>query len=95
MCGTIVHTQAKEFITKTGTRATIRTGQYALKIGDPRQETDYGQLLHWTTGKDLVGGGQELLERHSETVEAPIEVLKETLDSKKARYGLSPRQSRY
>ena len=89
MGGTIIHTQAKEFIAKSGTKRTRTTGQYAPKIGGLRQETDYVQFLHWTTEVGLEQGNQELLRKQSKTVEAPIKGLKEKLESKKARYGLS------
>ena len=89
MGGTIIHTQAKEFIAKSGTKRTRTTGQYAPKIEGLRQETDYGQFLHWTTEAGMDQGNQELLGKQSKTVEALVKVLKETLDSKKARHGLS------
>ena len=89
MGGTIIHTQAKEFIAKSGTKRTRTTGQYAPKIEGLRQETDYGQFLHWTTETGMDQGNQELLGKQSKTVEALVKVLKGALESKKARYGLS------
>ena len=85
MGGTIIHTQAKEHIVKTGKKRTGTTVQYAPKTGKPREEADYGQFLHWTTET----GRQELLKRQDGTVERLIKVLTKSLDSKAARDGLS------
>ena len=71
MGGTIIHTQAKDFIVKTKKTRTGITGQYAPKTGKPRAETDYGQFLHWTSETDR----QELLKRQNHTVEELVKVI--------------------
>ena len=85
MGGTIIHTQAKEFIAKSAKNRSSATSRYAPKIGKPRKETDYGQFLHWTTRTDSL----ELVNKQSGTVEELVKVLSQELDSKTALHGLS------
>lgn len=85
MGGTIIHTQAKEYIATTDKKRPKTTGQYAPKTRKPREETDYGQFLHWTTGT----GREELLKGQGNTVEKLVKVISKMLDSKTARHGLS------
>ena len=85
MGGTIIHTQAKEFIAKTGKNRSSATSRYGPKIGKSRKETDYDQFLHWTTRTDCL----ELVKKQSDTVEELIKVLSQELDSKTGLHGLS------
>ena len=87
MGGTIIHTQAKEFIAGTGKKRT--TGRYGPKIRDTKQEIDDSRFLHWTTGIGEEKNDFGLLRKQSNMVEALVILLKKTLASPKTPYGLS------
>ena len=88
MGGTIIHTISKDAVSGTGEGKGI--GHYGPRTRRKKKPTtDPTKPLHWRAYRSKNANPQQLLKRQTETVEALVALLKETLESRTARHGLS------
>ena len=86
MGGTIIHTTSKEATTKAGDGV----GNYGPRTKRKKRErTIPTEILHWTTANGEDANNRKFLRKQNEMVEALVILLRESLDSKTARHGLS------